>query len=287
MSHTSAHNSILQIQNASDDPASEANIQFAAGSPAHGRATISATHDTLAGTYNGNLSLEVRNGTTSYLKAITMRSSGNVGIGNEDPSEKLSVSGMVESTTGGFKFPDGTIQTAAATGSATYSIGDFAQAGIVFWLDETGEHGLVCAKTDQSAGVRWHAGTLGDTQAKGDGPYAGEANTAIIIAAQVAIGDDGATYAARICNELQITEGGKTYGDWYLPSKEELNLMYQNIITINTTATANGGSAFAAGLYWSSTQHGGADAWAVYFPNGLSYYYPKHTICSVRAIRSF
>jgi len=113
--HTSAHNSILHIQNASDDPSSEANIQFASGSPAHGRATISATHDVSAGLYNGNLNLEVRYGTTNYRKAITMRSSGNVGIGNEDPSEKLSVSGMVESTIEGFKFPNGTVQTTAAS----------------------------------------------------------------------------------------------------------------------------------------------------------------------------
>ena len=204
LSHTSVHNSILQIANYSNDPASEANIQFAAGYPAHGRATISATHDTSAGTYNGNLNLEVRNGSTSYLKAITIRSSGNVGIGTTNPSEKLSVAGTIETTTGGVKFPDGTIQTTAAT---TYSIGDFAQGGIVFWVDETGKHGLVCSKSDQDggSGVRWFAGANGNTQAKGNGPYAGELNTSIIIAAQVSIGDDGSTYAARICNELQIT----------------------------------------------------------------------------------
>ena len=109
------------------------------------------------------------------------------------------------------------------SGITTYSVGDFAYGGIVFWVDETGQHGLVCSKEDQSTAVRWFAGTNGNTQAKGDGPYAGEANTSIIIAAQVAIGDDGDTYAARICNELQVTDGGKTYGDWYLPSKEELN----------------------------------------------------------------
>ena len=79
----------------------------------------------------------------------------------------------------------------------TYSVGDFVQGGIVFYVDETGQHGLVCAKTDQSAGVRWYAGTSGSTQAKGDGPFTGELNTSIIISAQVAIGDDGATYAGQ------------------------------------------------------------------------------------------
>ncbi len=43
---------------------------------------------------------------------------GNVGIGTTTPGQKLSVVGVVESTTGGFKFPDGTIQTTAGGGSS-------------------------------------------------------------------------------------------------------------------------------------------------------------------------
>ncbi len=169
----------------------------------------------------------------------------------------------------------------------TYSVGDFAQGGIVFWVDETGQHGLVAAKEDQSTEVRWYAGTYGNTQAKGDGPFAGEANTSIIIAAQVAIGDDGSTYAARICNELQITEGGKTYGDWYLPSKEELNLMYQNKAVIDATAGANGGSGFAYAPYWSSTEKSNGFAWLQYFDKGSQYYSEKDITSRVRAVRAF
>ncbi|MGA1545205.1 MAG: DUF1566 domain-containing protein, partial [Saprospiraceae bacterium] len=166
-------------------------------------------------------------------------------------------------------------------------IGDFAQGGIVFWVDETGQHGLVAAKEDQSTGVRWYAGTNGNTQAKGDGPYAGEANTSIIIAAQVAIGDDGSTYAARICNELQITEGGTTYGDWYLPSKKELDLMYQNRATINATAGANGGSGFASTFYWSSTENNSNNAWKQNFNNGNQNNNNKNNNNRVRAVRVF
>lgn len=47
--------------------------------------------------------------------------SGNVGIGTTSPGSKLTVAGIVESTSGGFKFPDGTIQTTAASGSAGVS----------------------------------------------------------------------------------------------------------------------------------------------------------------------
>jgi hypothetical protein len=171
----------------------------------------------------------------------------------------------------------------------TYAVGDFAQGGIVFWLDETGQHGLVCAKSDQAgAGMRWYAGTNGNTQAKGDGPFSGEANTAIIIAAQVAIGDDGITYAARICNELQITEGGKTYGDWYLPSKAELYLVCQNKATINATATANGGTALQEHNYWSSTEVDNSNAWTVLFLIDTPVSVTKNNFGHrVRAIRAF
>ncbi len=171
--------------------------------------------------------------------------------------------------------------------ATTYSVGDFAQGGIVFWVDETGQHGLVAAKEDQSTGVRWYAGTYGYTQAKGDGPFSGEANTSIIIAAQVAIGDDGSTYAARICNELQVTEGGKTYGDWYLPSKEELNLMYQNKATIDATAGVNGGSGIASAYYWSSLEYNSANAWKQDFDNGGQDGYNKNNAFYVRAVRAF
>jgi len=179
------------------------------------------------------------------------------------------------------------VNATAGSGSTTFSVGDFAQGGIVFWVDETGQHGLVAAKEDQSTGVRWYAGTYGNTQAKGDGPFSGEANTSIIIAAQVAIGDDGSTYAARICNELQVTEGGKTYGDWYLPSKEELDLMYQNKATIDATAGVNGGSGFASAYYWSSTELNINSAWCQLFDNGYQNYGNKFYTLRVRAVRAF
>ena len=46
--------------------------------------------------------------------SIITQLNGNIGIGLATPMSKLSVKGMVETTLGGYKFPDGTVQTTAA-----------------------------------------------------------------------------------------------------------------------------------------------------------------------------
>jgi hypothetical protein len=253
-----------------------------------------------AGTGNGTVtSIATGNGITGG----TITTSGNLGLtGQALALHNLSSNGIIvrtgSGTVAGRTIIAGTGITITngdgVSGNPTivvktYVVGDFAHGGIVFWVDETGQHGLVCAKTDQSTGVRWYAGTYGYTQAKGDGPFAGEANTSIIIAAHVAIGDDGSIYAARICNELQVTEGDKTYGDWYLPSREELKMMYQNKAAINATATANGGVAFAASNYWSSTEdiNSFSYAWVQNFDFGSQSNIYKNYSVRVRAVRRF
>jgi hypothetical protein len=42
---------------------------------------------------------------------------GNVGIGTDAPMSRLTVQGMIETTLGGLKFPDGTVQTTSAAGA--------------------------------------------------------------------------------------------------------------------------------------------------------------------------
>jgi hypothetical protein len=65
---------------------------------------------------------------------------------------------------------------------------------------------------------------------------------------------------------------------WRLPSKDELNTLYEN-------KDAIGG--FANKYYWSSTEFGLNDAWVQLFSNGYQDGLSKNDTGYVRAVRSF
>ena len=52
---------------------------------------------------------------TNNNDVMNIGTNGNVGIGTAVTGEKLSVAGRIESSSGGFRFPDGTVQATAAT----------------------------------------------------------------------------------------------------------------------------------------------------------------------------
>jgi hypothetical protein len=93
---------------------------------------------------------------------------GNVGVGTDTPTSRLTVQGMVETTLGGYKFPDGTIQTTALSsgdvvrtlnglkgnvflfGSSTVAIdtvGDNLAVHVALPLILTGFHELIFSAT--------------------------------------------------------------------------------------------------------------------------------------------
>jgi hypothetical protein len=65
---------------------------------------------------DGHVWLQAQRSDSATAYNLTLNEAGgNVGIGITSPGQKLSVAGTVESTTGGFKFPDGTTQTTAVS----------------------------------------------------------------------------------------------------------------------------------------------------------------------------
>ena len=72
---------------------------------------------------------------------------------------------------------------------------------------------------------------------------------------------------------------GGGYDDWYLPTKDELNLVYENL---RKTGIISGDS-----WYWSSSQLNFSNAWNQRFSDGGQYGDYKDSTNSVRAIRAF
>jgi hypothetical protein len=102
----------------------------------------------------------------------------------------------------------------------------------------------------------------------------------MIIYNQGATATNYAAGLARAC-----TVGG--FSDWYLPSRYELNLMYQNIGQGNLLGLGNVGG-FSSNYYWSSTELVGNFAWIQNFGSGVQFSgYAKSATLYVRAVRAF
>jgi hypothetical protein len=165
----------------------------------------------------------------------------------------------------------------STTSSCGLAIGDTYQGGIIFYLDASGCHGLISAPSDQGTGIQWFGGVYFDIRAYGSGLFEGKYNTQMINYSQ-----GGVTSAAAICRDLVL--GG--FDDWYLPSIEELNKMYQNIGQGNALGLGNVGG-FANNYYWSSTESASNSAWGQSFGFGFQYLNVKDLTYYVRAVRAF
>lgn len=153
----------------------------------------------------------------------------------------------------------------------TIAIGQTYQGGIIFYVDGTGQHGLIAAPSDQGT-VKWGCeGTTitGTSTALGTGMT----NTTKIVNKCSTAG-----IAARICYDLVLN--GKS--DWYLPSKDELKLLHQNLYLQNI-------GNLKMNRYWSSSEYNAQFAWCQFFNLNLNQlYYDKDLIAyPVRAIRTF
>ena len=159
--------------------------------------------------------------------------------------------------------------------ASPFAIGQSYGGGKIFYIDATYEHGLIAATSDQSTGIKWaqcvlSCDLIGTLTTIGSG----SANTDKIIVKYGA----GTTYAAGLARAY--TGGG--YSDWYLPSYDELEQLYQKQNNIG------GFPAWGTlGYYWSSSEQGSNDAYRIQFAGTDHSSSNKGDTWYVRAIRSF
>lgn len=170
----------------------------------------------------------------------------------------------------------------ACPGTLSPKLGDVYQGGIIFYIDSTGEHGLITAASDQGSGGGAGWGCYCTSIAGLDSTLgSGSKNTAEIVRQC-----PNAGIAAKVCDALVLNG----YSDWYLPSKLELDLMYTNL-------KLNGKGNFLTNVpYWSSTSasYGSCGAtggaWTKNFGTGVNIADSRSGYAgtgAIRAIRAF
>ena len=179
----------------------------------------------------------------------------------------------------------------AVSTAKTYKVGDYyndgKKEGVVFWVDETGQHGKIVSLT-QSSPLQWSSDKyeqkrLIDADDNGDGAK----NMAVV----KQIPDWQSKYPAfKWCADL---------GDgWYLPAIEELKIFTLDKTVhdaVNQTLETKGEKLANMGeyrLYLSSTEanlrsSGKFCAWFVYMFNGFTGNFSKRNCYSVRAVSAF
>ena len=161
--------------------------------------------------------------------------------------------------------------SSSANSTTAFHIGQSFGGGIIFYIDNTGQHGLIAAINDQGTGISWNKnGKNINTGAKATAVGTGNANTTKIVNAQSKTG----TYAALLC--FKYKHNGFT--DWYLPSKDELNLLYQQRNVVGGLGATN---------YWSSSEVSRGKAWDQEFGGGFQFKDTKSFTLNVRAVSSF
>jgi hypothetical protein len=180
---------------------------------------------------------------------------------------------------------DGQTFINGSSGTFTHYIGEEFEGGVIFhlWLDANGvEHGLIVDKTDLSTAQVWSNVDQTEIGASAQSSWDGVGNSNAIV------GQAGHTSsAAALC--LNSTNGGQS--DWYLPTIDELSILWNNRYNVNRTLSTIGGATELPlnAYYWSSTEYLACSAGSFYFFNGYasSSLSSKFSTKVVRAVRAF
>jgi hypothetical protein len=177
----------------------------------------------------------------------------------------------------------GTVSGGGSGGNFTHYIGEQFGGGVIFHLfkDAQGvEHGLIVDKTDLSTNQVWSNRDTSLIGASAQSSWDGLSNS------NAMVGQAGHTSSAAVLC-LNSTNSGQS--DWYLPSLQELNMLWNNYYTVARSisqiagATQLGNNAY----YWSSSEYNAYNAWYFAFVNGSADYYNKYYANYVRAVRAF
>ncbi|NLV85099.1 MAG: hypothetical protein GXY60_11075 [Spirochaetales bacterium] len=87
-------------------------------------------------------------------------------------------------------------------------------------------------------------------------------------------------YAAKICSNYSIQVDEVVYDDWFLPSKDELDLMYRNLYL-------NDLGGLSLGPYWSSSEQDSENTWIQIFFNGSQSGNQRSSYLKIRPVRMF
>ena len=217
---------------------------------------------------NGLVSLEIGTGTviTGTFSAINW-ATGPYFIKTEtDPTGGTAYT--IAGTNELMSVPYALFSANAGVGGFTHYLGEPYLGGIIFYLYKGSdglEHGLIVALTESTAA--WQTSpTLVNANRTEDGAY----NTTLMT------GSPAATY---------ITSLG---AGWYLPSIDELGLLYYNRYSAQKGLRAGSHTLLSnTAFYWSSTEYLNTDAWTFGFYTGDAGAYYKLNTYSVRAVQAF
>jgi hypothetical protein len=168
-----------------------------------------------------------------------------------------------------------------------YHVGDVGPAGgYIFYDDEAdgtdnipGYRYLEVAASDTNSSIIWS--DIGNTLIGTTGSAIGTGfDNSMAISGQSGC----TTGAARACLDYSVIINGTVFGDWFLPSRDELDLIYVNLYNI---AVPLGG--FTNQYYWTSTENAANTAWEQYFATGAknSNFAKDGNLDHSRAIRRF
>ena len=168
--------------------------------------------------------------------------------------------------------PQGIQGIPGPVGGFTHYLGEAFNGGIIYYLYKGSdglEHGLIVALTE-STPLAWQTtGTLVNANRTEDGAY----NTALMT------GSPAATYIATLG------------AGWYLPSLDELGLLFYNRYSAQKGLRLGGNTLLQwnslTAWYWSSSEYDASYAFRYSFLDGIADQNIKTTACYVRAVRAF